>query len=293
MNWGPLLFASISFMSGAFALGAVSIIYLQYRTVISRYLLLFILSLFLISTGFWLGEMLQSTPFNLMVQSTGSTLNVLILPYLACALTNYSLPQKGVIVIWSWNILFILGMISVYISPDLYRYMPILGGMLVATILFWLVFLTGQLKNLRDDKLKKSLRFFLIASALFVIFLVLDMSITTLPIEELSFLDNFSMPLFLGAINMGSFFFAGNFLNRGAYADEEGVTELFCHTFEISKRETDLINKILEGKSNKEIADELFISIKTVENHLYNIYRKTDVKGRGQLTHMLHSWEKE
>ena len=35
-----------------------------------------------------------------------------------------------------------------------------------------------------------------------------------------------------------------------------------------------------QGKSNKEIAEELFLSESTVKTHIYNIFRKMDVKNR-------------
>lgn len=38
-----------------------------------------------------------------------------------------------------------------------------------------------------------------------------------------------------------------------------------------------------EGRSNPEIAQELFVTRKTVETHLGHIYRKLDVSGRGEL----------
>jgi DNA-binding CsgD family transcriptional regulator len=37
------------------------------------------------------------------------------------------------------------------------------------------------------------------------------------------------------------------------------------------------------GHSNREIANELFVTIKAVEWHLGNSYRKLDIRGRGQL----------
>jgi DNA-binding CsgD family transcriptional regulator len=37
------------------------------------------------------------------------------------------------------------------------------------------------------------------------------------------------------------------------------------------------------GRSNREIANELFVTVKAVEWHLGNVYRKLDVRGRGEL----------
>jgi len=54
--------------------------------------------------------------------------------------------------------------------------------------------------------------------------------------------------------------------------------------YQISKREKEIIYMILQGKSNKEIERELFISQNTVKNHIYNIFQKVGVNSRAQLT---------
>ena len=37
------------------------------------------------------------------------------------------------------------------------------------------------------------------------------------------------------------------------------------------------------GRSNRAIANELFVTVKAVEWHLGNAYRKLDIRGRGDL----------
>lgn len=54
----------------------------------------------------------------------------------------------------------------------------------------------------------------------------------------------------------------------------------------ITEREKDIIRLICEGKSNKEIQDRLFISLQTVKDHVYRIYRKTGARNRVQLTNL-------
>ena len=51
----------------------------------------------------------------------------------------------------------------------------------------------------------------------------------------------------------------------------------------ITKREQEIIIELLNGKSNKELAEALFVSEKTIETHLANIYRKVGVKNRLEL----------
>ena len=51
----------------------------------------------------------------------------------------------------------------------------------------------------------------------------------------------------------------------------------------LSKQEITVRNLILEGKSNKEIASELFISLSTVKTHITNLYAKLNVGNRQEL----------
>jgi LuxR family maltose regulon positive regulatory protein len=48
----------------------------------------------------------------------------------------------------------------------------------------------------------------------------------------------------------------------------------------LSRREAELLGLIAAGRSNKEIAAELYISIGTVKRHTVNIFNKLDVKNR-------------
>jgi DNA-binding NarL/FixJ family response regulator len=52
----------------------------------------------------------------------------------------------------------------------------------------------------------------------------------------------------------------------------------------LSGREVDVLRLIAGGKSNREIADQLFVSARTVERHIANIYGKIEVHSRTQAT---------
>lgn len=68
---------------------------------------------------------------------------------------------------------------------------------------------------------------------------------------------------------------------------DKGVLEGFFEKHNISKREKEIAELILQGKSNKDIEHQLFISPHTVKNHIYSLYQKTGVKSRGQLIHLI------
>jgi len=51
----------------------------------------------------------------------------------------------------------------------------------------------------------------------------------------------------------------------------------------LSRRETEILRMVLEGMSNKEIADGSFVSIRTVETHKNNIMTKLNLKNTVEL----------
>lgn len=67
-----------------------------------------------------------------------------------------------------------------------------------------------------------------------------------------------------------------NTLPTGAGApDEQQIVKL-------TKREVEVLTLVIEGKSSKEVADQLFVSKRTVDFHLANIYDKLNVTNRVQ-----------
>lgn len=53
-------------------------------------------------------------------------------------------------------------------------------------------------------------------------------------------------------------------------------------TTRLTRRELEVLSLIIEGKSSKEVADLLFVSKRTVDFHLANIYNKLQVNNRVQ-----------
>jgi LuxR family transcriptional regulator, positive regulator of biofilm formation len=51
----------------------------------------------------------------------------------------------------------------------------------------------------------------------------------------------------------------------------------------LSNREAEVAELVVKGLSNKEVANQLFVTEKTVKFHLTNIYKKMNVKSRAQL----------
>jgi DNA-binding CsgD family transcriptional regulator len=60
-----------------------------------------------------------------------------------------------------------------------------------------------------------------------------------------------------------------------------------CERYGLTKTEIQVVEMLYQGLANKEIADKMFISKETVKKHIYNIFRKADVKNRSSLIHIL------
>ena len=68
------------------------------------------------------------------------------------------------------------------------------------------------------------------------------------------------------------------FVGERFYSSSRGVL-----TEPLSVRERQVLELIARGKSNKEIADTLFISVRTAESHRANILSKLNLKGTADL----------
>lgn len=51
----------------------------------------------------------------------------------------------------------------------------------------------------------------------------------------------------------------------------------------LSPQERKVLNAILDGKSNKEIAADFFISVSTVKSHINSVYKKLDMSSRNEI----------
>ena len=70
-----------------------------------------------------------------------------------------------------------------------------------------------------------------------------------------------------------------DYFAAGPLAPHAGHTATFP---ELTEREREVLAGIARGRSNAQIADELFISLKTVRNHASNIFNKLQVADRTQ-----------
>jgi DNA-binding CsgD family transcriptional regulator len=87
--------------------------------------------------------------------------------------------------------------------------------------------------------------------------------------------------------------------NRAAQAVTRTISELRGHCeglyaldraadgARLTRRESEIARLAVAGKSTREIAERLFLSSRTVENHLYHVYVKLGVKNRHSLAKVI------
>jgi DNA-binding CsgD family transcriptional regulator len=80
----------------------------------------------------------------------------------------------------------------------------------------------------------------------------------------------------------------GKLQGSGRTGFQEEEFEVLCKSYRLTNREIQIILLLSEGLTYKEISQKLFISGKTVDNHVQNIYEKTEVNNKVALIHKLH-----
>jgi ATP/maltotriose-dependent transcriptional regulator MalT len=65
--------------------------------------------------------------------------------------------------------------------------------------------------------------------------------------------------------------------------------EVFASTLGLTRSEMAVAGLVAKGRSNREVAAELFLSVKTVEFHLRHVFSKLDIRGRRELAELMHT----
>jgi DNA-binding NarL/FixJ family response regulator len=81
----------------------------------------------------------------------------------------------------------------------------------------------------------------------------------------------------------------GVVLGRGA-AERVLARDRGRYAVDLTEREAEVLALIANGRSNKEIADELSVSIKTVQNHVSHVLAKLQVRDRTQAAFRARGW---
>jgi DNA-binding CsgD family transcriptional regulator len=165
----------------------------------------------------------------------------------------------------------------------------------LAMIVYTLVVAIAYRKNLADPGQARLVRNFLILSLVFlpgfvhdILFFGSSRSIDELP-ATIIFYPLFFCVLTGAAALIGVIWLVRRHLGTQALAGEEAVGRTVrldpatLAALGLSEREAGVAALVAEGLGNKQVAERLGISAKTVNNHLYNIYQKLGINSRYEL----------
>jgi len=140
--------------------------------------------------------------------------------------------------------------------------------------------------------LKRALSVFLAVTALFGPVIGLELYREGIPgLRDLDVFELFTTPLYFLVLTSLSIAFSISYFRRPAYLRSNSLTPVFMEEYGLTRREAEVVERLVAGRSYKQIADDLGISAKTVDNHLQSVYQKTVVQGRLQLVNLIRSNE--
>ncbi len=160
-----------------------------------------------------------------------------------------------------------------------------------ASIYGWILIAMLRLRKAEDLTGRRSLR--VLVLLLLAGFLLFDITLRIPFPAGLSGFDDYFISASQIIAPIPSLIYLGIFLRRHAcdrpFQEPRADLKAVLAPFGVSARESEIVELILRGLSNKEIADRLFISVDTVKKHSYNSYKKLKVQNRVQLSYFVQN----
>ena len=145
-------------------------------------------------------------------------------------------------------------------------------------------------KRIPASRWSREIVVFIAGAALFHLLWVVDIAFLDIQLAEQGplrgiLLTNAMYEIFWGVI--AAIPAVAEISAQGSAISAEDLPGEFIREYQISAREKEVLPLLCDGMSSKDIAENLFISPRTVENHIRNIYRKCGVKRRLELVKLI------
>lgn len=220
-----------------------------------------------------------------LIRMVVSVLCAYLLPSAILQSLGYPLNRKNTILLALFPALLIPSVIYLLWNPVILYSDIISGGYYLYLFGFCLTYIvrTEPEEHRRDPLLSTICKLSIIFSFLFIIDYVLISS--ALPTDPPVATDAPIRALY--GMSLG-FMVIRQALQSGSAAQEGSLLPVdFISSYRITEREQAVILQVLKGYTNSQSAENLFISVKTVETHISSIYRKCGVKNRMELSNLI------
>jgi DNA-binding CsgD family transcriptional regulator len=186
----------------------------------------------------------------------------------------------------------LMAVIIYYLSPAIYIGY-IIRASIILIIIYELLITLLSYKHIGNKDLKKAVNVFTIITLIFLPFFIFEYFRVSIPVfKDVIVLKILSLPAYFLVINICSLIFANRHFNSPAFIEDDKLTEFFIKKYSITEKEIEVIELLLAGLTYKQIAENLYIANKTVDNHIQNIYKKLEVTSKIQLFNLVRSKEK-
>jgi len=163
---------------------------------------------------------------------------------------------------------------------------------IILVIIYEILMIILNYRQIGNKELKIAIKVFTVITIVFFPLFIFETVREYIPwLRNVLFLKMLSLPAFFIAININALMFANKYFNSQPYIEKNRLTDFFIHKFNITGKEIEVIELLLEGFTYKQIAEKLFIANKTVDNHVQNIYKKLEVTSKIQLSNLIRSKE--
>lgn len=185
------------------------------------------------------------------------------------------------------------GIAIYYLFDTHYIFRFIIRASIVAVIVYELYVGLKNYKQVVNKDLKQAIKSFILITIIFLPFIMLESYKPYIQlIKNIELLKIVALPFYFLTINIFNLIFVLKYFNTPSFIANNKLTDYFKQKYDITEKQSKIIELIIEGVTYKQIAEKLFISPKTVDNHVQNIYKKLNVNSKMQLSHFVRSNEK-
>lgn len=296
-----LLFCIISLFAGISSISISSFIYNSNKKKSLKFFIALNLSFFAIQNSITLGlyskyavQVNSFIPFlykflDFIGTLFSSLFGLFFINYLfGISITNFK--NKIFISIFAFQF---IGIALYYLLDTHYIFKFTVRASIIGVILYELFIGLKNYKQVVHKDLKQAIKSFILISIIFLPFIVLDSYKPYIQhVENIELLKIAALPSYFLTINIFNLIFVLKYFNTPSFVADNKLTDYFKQKYDITEKQGEIIELIIQEVTYKQIAEKLFISPKTVDNHIQNIYKKLNVNSKIQLSNFVRSNEK-
>lgn len=173
------------------------------------------------------------------------------------------------------------------VIEPIFTVIEMLKGLILYGILYYVAFdINKHLASILNDDIRGIFKFVFYIQMIFYPLMI---------IESIFFFDRIYpfgisvVTLFYAIVNVMWLYFVSKYLHLPEIkliSDDDEFDNYFA-IYKITKREIDVVRLLLNGMSYEEIASQLFITLETVKTHVNNIYKKSGVNSKIDLSNLV------